>query len=181
MTQGATEKPAANAELDAERPPHLFKPGQSGNPAGKKPGTCNRATRALEELLEGQGLALTQKAVDMALAGDTVALKICIDRIFPPRKDRPMTFALPPINTARDAADVMSSIMNAVAAGQLTPADASELSKVVACTVKSFEAAEFADSLASIDQLTDAQLLRIAAGGSAPEIIGPRLLTIGSR
>ena len=50
-----------------------------------------------------------------------------------------MTFALPPINTARDAADVMSSMMNAVAAGQLTPADASELSKVVACTVKSFE------------------------------------------
>jgi hypothetical protein len=49
-----------------------------------------------------------------------------------------VTFPLPPINTARDAADVMSSIMNAVAAGQLTPADASELSKVVACTVKSF-------------------------------------------
>ena len=91
-----------------------------------------------------------------------------------------MTFALPPINTARDAADVMSSIMNAVAAGQLTPADASELSKVVACTVKSFEAAEFADSLAHFDRLTDAQLNRIAAGGSAPEIIGPRLLTIGS-
>jgi hypothetical protein len=88
-------------------------------------------------------------------------------------------FSLPPINTARDAADVMSSVMNAVAAGQLTPADASELSKVVACTVKSFEAAEFADR--HLDQLTDEELLRIAAGGSAPEIIGPRLLTIGSR
>ena len=60
-------------------------------------------------------------------------------------------------------------------------ADASELSKVVACTVKSFEAAEFADSLVPLDQLTDTELLRIAAGGSAPEIIGPRLLTIGSR
>jgi len=116
----------------------------------------------------------------MALAGDTVALKIWIDRIYPARKDRPVTFALPPINTARDAADVMSSVMNAVAAGQLTPADASELSKVVACTVKSFEAAEFADSLVPLGQLTDAELLRIAAGGSAPEIIGPRLL-IGSR
>jgi len=98
----------------------------------------------------------------MALAGDTVALKIWIDRIYPARKDRPVTFALPPINTARDAADVMSSVMNAVAAGQLTPADA------------------FADSLVPLGQLTDAELLRIAAGGSAPEIIGPRLL-IGSR
>jgi hypothetical protein len=122
-----------------------------------------------------------RKAVDMALAGDTVALKICIDRIYPARKDRPVTFPLPPINTARDAADVMSSVMNAVAAGQLTPADASELSKVVACTVKSFEAAEFADSLVPLSQLTDEELLRIAAGRSAPEIIGPRLLTIGPR
>jgi hypothetical protein len=123
---------------------------------------------------------LTRKAIDLALAGDTVALKICIDRIFPPRRDKPVEFPLPPINTARDAADVMASVMNAVATGQLTPADASEISKVVACTVKSFEAAEFADSLAHFDQLTDEQLLRIAAGGSAPEIIGPRLLTIGS-
>ena len=62
-----------------------------------------------------------------------------MERIYPARKDRPVEFSLPPINTARDAADVMSSVMNAVAAGQLTPADASELSKVVACTVKSFE------------------------------------------
>jgi hypothetical protein len=98
----------------------------------------------------------------------------------PARKDRPVTFALPPINTAREAADLMSSVMNPVAAGQLTPADAAELSKVVACTVKSFEAAEFADSLVPLGQLTDEELLRIAAGGSAPEIIGPRLL-IGSR
>jgi hypothetical protein len=157
-----------------------FQKGQSGNPRGRPAGSRNSATLACEALLEGQAAALTQKAVDMALAGDTVAFKICIDRIFPPRKDRPVTFPLPPINSARDAADVMSSVMNAVATGQLTPADASELSKVVACTVKSFEAAEFTDSLARMDELTDEQLLRIATGGSAPEIIGPRLL-IGSR
>ena len=158
-----------------------FQKGQSGNPRGRPAGSRNGATLACEALLEGQAEALTQKAVAMALAGDTVALKICIDRIFPPRKDRPVAFPLPPINTARDAADVMSSVMNAVATGQLTPADASEISKVVACTVKSFEAAEFADSLARIDQLSDDELARIAVGGSAPEIIGPRLLTIGSR
>ena len=55
-----------------------------------------------------------------------------------------MTFPLPPINSARDAADVMSHLMNAVAAGQITPTDAAEISKVVACTVKAFETAEFA-------------------------------------
>jgi hypothetical protein len=180
MTQGIVEKPAANAERDAERPPHLFKPGQSGNPAGKKPGTRNRATRALEELLEGQAEKLTQKAIDMALAGDMTALKLCLERIYPPRKDKPVEFPLPAINSARDAADVMSSVMTAVAAGQLTPADASELSKVVACTVKSFEAAEFTDSLARMDQLTDEELTLIIRNGST-ENTPPRLLTIGPR
>ena len=158
-----------------------FEKGVSGNPRGRPMGSRNNATLAAEALLAGEAEKLTRKCIDLALDGDPIALRLCMERIYPARKDRPVEFSLPPINTARDAADVMSSVMNAVAAGQLTPADAAELSKVVACTVKSFEAAEFADSLASIDQLSDAELHRIAAGGSAPQIIGPRLLTIGSR
>ena len=158
-----------------------FQKGVSGNPNGRPKGSRNAATLAAEALLAGEAEKLTRKCIDLALDGDPIALRLCMERIYPARKDRPVEFALPPINTARDAADVMSSVMNAVATGQLTPADASEISKVVACTVKSFEAAEFADSLARIDQLTDEQLARIAVGGSAPEIIGPRLLTIGSR
>ena len=158
-----------------------FRKGISGNPNGRPKGSRNNATLAAEALLAGEAEKLTRKCIDLALDGDPIALRLCMERIYPARKDRPVEFSLPPINTARDAADVMSSVMNAVAAGQLTPADASELSKVVACTVKSFEAAEFADRLVPLAQLTDEQLLRIAAGGSAPEIIGPRLLTIGSR
>ena len=158
-----------------------FRKGVSGNPNGRPKGSRNNATLAAEALLAGEAEKLTRKCIDLALDGDPIALRLCMERIYPARKDRPVEFSLPPINTARDAADVMSSVMNAVAAGQLTPADAAELSKVVACTVKSFEAAEFADSLARIDQLSDDELARIAVGGSAPEIIGPRLLTIGSR
>jgi len=157
-----------------------FQKGISGNPNGRPKGSRNAATLVAEALLAGEAEKLTRKCIDLALDGDPIALRLCMERIYPARKDRPVEFSLPPINTARDAADVMSSVMNAVAAGQLTPADASELSKVVACTVKSFEAAEFTDSLARMDELTDEQLLRIATGGSAPEIIGPRLL-IGSR
>ena len=65
-----------------------FAKGVSGNPAGRPAGSRNSATLACETLLEGQAEALTQKAVELALAGDPVALKICIDRIFPPRKDQ---------------------------------------------------------------------------------------------
>src|SRR5215831_3861814 len=76
-----------------------FQKGQSGNPRGRPAGSRNNATLACEALLEGQAEALTQKAVEMALSGDTVALKLCLERIYPPRKDRPVTFALPPITS----------------------------------------------------------------------------------
>jgi len=162
-----------------ERPPHLFKPGQSGNPAGKKPGTRNRATRALEELLEGQGEALTQKAIDMALAGDTVALKICIDRIYPVRKDRAVRFPLPPITSPRDAADIAAAIAQAVAAGHITPSEAAEFGKVIEIYVKAYQTAELSDRVARVDQMSDEQLLRIINGSG--ESTAPRLLTVDSR
>ena len=132
-----------------------FRKGVSGNPNGRPKGSRNNATLAAEALLAGEAEKLTRKCIDLALDGDPIALRLCMERIYPARKDRPVEFSLPPINTARDAADVMSSVMNAVATGQLTPADASELSKVVACTVKSFEAAEFTDSLVPLGQLIE--------------------------
>ena len=56
-----------------------FPPGNAGKPKGAR----SRVTRAMEELLEGEAEALTRRAVEMALAGDAVALKLCMDRCRP--------------------------------------------------------------------------------------------------
>jgi Family of unknown function (DUF5681) len=58
-----------------------FKPGQSGNPAGKPKGARNRSTIAAETLLEGEAKALTRKAIELGLAGDTTALRLCLEGI----------------------------------------------------------------------------------------------------
>src|SRR4051795_11090305 len=76
-----------------------FQKGRSGNPEGRPKGSRNITTVALETLLDGQAIALTQKAIDLALAGDIAALRLCVDRILPPRKDRPVTFDFPAITT----------------------------------------------------------------------------------
>lgn len=60
-----------------------FPKGVSGNPAGRKAGTRNRATMAAEALLDGEAEALTRKAVELALQGDTVALRLCLERLCP--------------------------------------------------------------------------------------------------
>lgn len=138
----------------AQKPSTKFKPGQSGNPAGKPKGTRNATTLALETLLDGQAKALTQKAIDLALTGDMAALRLCLDRILPPRKDRPVTFTLPPINSAQDAAVVVSAVLAAVAAGELTPSDAGEISKLVDSYVKAFETAELAERLEKLERMT---------------------------
>src|SRR5258705_118225 len=73
-----------------------FQKGRSGNPKGRPKGSRNAATLACEALLDGQAEALTQKAIQMALDGDPVALRLC-----PPRRDRPVSFPLPPITGAQ--------------------------------------------------------------------------------
>ena len=139
---------------EGEQNPTQFKPGQSGNPAGRPKGSRNATTLALETLLDGQAAALTQKAVDLALAGDITALRLCLDRILPPRKDRPVTFALPPIDSAQDAAATVSAVLAAVAAGDLTPADAGEISKLIEVYVKAFETAELAERVERLEGMS---------------------------
>ena len=101
-----------------------FARGQSGNPAGKPAGARQRVTLAVEALLEGQHAALTQKAIDLALSGDGPALRLCLDRIAPARKDSPVSFALPPIKSAEDALAASAAVLAAVAAGDVTPDEA---------------------------------------------------------
>lgn len=131
-----------------------FQKGQSGNPDGRPRGSRNVTTLALEALLDGQATALTQKAIDLALTGDMPALRLCLDRILPPRKDRPVTFTLPPINGAQDAAATVSAVLAAVADGDLTPADAGEISKLIESYVKAFETAELAERLERLERMT---------------------------
>ena len=64
-----------------------FAKGVSGNPRGRAAGTRNRATLAAMELLDGEAEALTRTAIDLALGGDMAALRLCIERIIPVRRE----------------------------------------------------------------------------------------------
>jgi hypothetical protein len=76
---------------------------------GNKVGSRHKVTRAVGALLEGEHEALTRKAIDKALEGDGVALRLCLDRIAPPRKDAPISFSLPSIRTAGDTVTASSA------------------------------------------------------------------------
>src|SRR5271155_4839037 len=129
-----------------------FQKGRSGNPSGKPRGARNKATLAAE--------ALTQKAIDRALEGDGNALRFCLERILPARKDRPIYFDMPALRTASDAASAMSAIIAGVAQGDLTASEASELTALVTGVVKALETHELEQRIA---------LLERAAGEKEPK------------
>jgi hypothetical protein len=132
-----------------------FKPGVSGNPRGRPQGSRNTATLALEALLDGQAAALTQKAIELALSGDMAALRLCLERIIPPRKDRPVTFALSQITSAQDAAKASSAVLAGVAAGEITPSEAVDVCKLIDTWVKAFEAVDLSDRLDRLERATN--------------------------
>jgi hypothetical protein len=128
------------------------KPFQQGNP-GRPKGSRNKATLALEALLDGEAEALTRKAIEMALSGDTAAMRLCMDRIMPPRKDRPVMFTMPKLETAADAVKASAALVDAVAAGDITPGEAGELAKLVDGFTKAVELHEIQQRLDKLEAM----------------------------
>ena len=62
--------------------------GQSGNPAGRRRGSRNKATLMAALYLDGEAVGLARKAVEMAYAGDTLAMRLCLERTIAPRRER---------------------------------------------------------------------------------------------
>lgn len=128
------------------------KPFALGN-AGKPKGARHKTTLAIEALLEGEAETLTRKAIEMAKGGDMQALRLCMDRLAPPRKDRSVTFELPKIDTLADLPTATRALMDAVAAGELTPAEAAEMGKLVDAHVRAIEVTDFAKRLEALEGL----------------------------
>jgi Family of unknown function (DUF5681) len=116
-----------------------FRKGTSGNPAGKRPGTRHKMTLAAELLLDGEAEKLTRKAIDLALAGDAIALRLCLDRILPPRRERPVHVKMPELHSSADATAAMKAIADSVANGEIALGEASELGKLVESYVRTLE------------------------------------------
>ena len=124
-----------------------FAPGNSGRPKGARA----NATVECEALLDSNVKELTQKAIDLALAGDSIALRLCMDRIAPPKKDRPVAFKLPKIKGAEDHPGALAAIMAAVATGDLTPLEGQALAAMLAEHRKAIETADIETRLAALE------------------------------
>ena len=125
-----------------------FGPGNSGKPIGAR----HKVTRAVEALLEGQHEALTQAAITKALEGDGVALRLCLDRIAPARKDAPISISLPAVTSAADAVAASSALLDAVAAGEVTPGEAGPVMALLVSHKGIVEAGDLERRIAALEE-----------------------------
>jgi hypothetical protein len=127
------------------------RPFARGNP-GKPPGARHKTTLAIESLLDGEAEKLTRKAIKLALAGDSTALRLCLERIAPVRRGRPVRFPLPPVKTSGDVVSALAAVVGAMSDGQLSPAEACEVASVVELQRRAVETQELEARLHALEE-----------------------------
>lgn len=128
-----------------------FQKGQSGNPGGRPKGSRNKATIAAESLFDGEAERLTRKVIELALNGDTTALKIALDRLLPSRKERPICIDLPEVNNPGDLVKAANVVLLQVGQGIITLTEASSLMGLFEQLRKAMETQEIEARIAALE------------------------------
>ena len=118
-----------------------FREGASGNPAGRRPGSRNRASQILDALADGEAEAVLEAMVRRAKEGDLKAAEFVLARAWPVRKGRPVVLALPAVDTSSGAAAAFAEVLAALAEGRLTPEEAGAVTALLEAHVRALEAA----------------------------------------
>ena len=126
--------------------------GESGNPAGRPKGAKDKRT-ALRELLRPYAEELVIKAVEMAKAGDTTALRICMDRLIPPVRERDAFVQLP--LTRGSLTEKGQAVLNALGEGAISPDVASTILQGIAAQARILELDEIEKRVSALERSTE--------------------------
>lgn len=136
---------------------------ETPNPTGKPKGAKDKRTE-LRELLKPHAAKLVKKVVDLALAGDVSALRICIDRIIPPVRENRLSIALPAVKDVAGCTSAQAKVLRAVTAGDLLPGEAETLSSLIENQRRGLESRDLAARVLAIE----VSLKKPRSGGNAP-------------
>jgi len=105
-----------------------FKPGCSGNPAGKAPGTLNRATILKRWMADGDDEDMGRQIIARAKQGEWAALRFVMERLDPKPRTRPVMLDFP---EEAGFAQRCELVVRAMAAGEISPAEALQVARLL--------------------------------------------------
>lgn len=149
--------PANAGEIQDRDDAGRFKAGQSGNPEGKRPGTRHKATQAALALLGGEAEELTRKCIELAKGGDVQALRLCLERLCPVRREAPISLDLPELADVADLPKIMGAVLAAVARGDITPSEGERIAGLIGGFGKAYELADFEQRLQTLEKALEAK------------------------
>lgn len=128
-----------------------FQPGNTygqGRPVGSK----NSITVAAENIIRGEGEALSRKLIELALAGNVACLKTAIERIVPVCKSKPVSLPdMPRIDSVADASELTAYVIDAIAEGQLSPVEGEIISRACERHLKALEVRDLESRLSALE------------------------------
>ncbi len=128
-----------------------FKKGESGNPGGRRAGSRNKATMLLEKMMADDGEGVVNVVLEAAKGGDMQAARIILDRICPPRKERPISCKLPKLEDTSDLVAGISTLIGAVANGELTPGEGQALASLIEAQRRTLETEDIEQRLMALE------------------------------
>jgi hypothetical protein len=105
-----------------------FQPGCSGNPAGKLPGTLNRATILKRVMTDGDDERVASLIVERALKGEWAALRFVQDRLEPKPRTPPIMLDFPEDATIAEMSEI---VLRTMAAGEISPDEAIQIMRLL--------------------------------------------------
>jgi hypothetical protein len=123
-----------------------FLPGQTGNPSGRRPNV-----EPVRRLLELHRDELVAKAIALALAGDSTALRICFDRLAPvPKSETPASY-VSGLAEAIGLTAKASAVLDAVAGAEISPDVGERLLAALANYAKIVEVDDLARRIGALE------------------------------
>jgi len=131
------------------------RPFQPGNKygRGRPPGSRNKVARVCQDTLDSHAETLTKKCLCLAYQGNPTALRLCMERLMPARRQRALHFNLPPVKTIADVAAASESVVHGVARGQLTPAEGQAFSVILDGRRRLIESEELVQRIRALEDL----------------------------
>ena len=152
------EKPETADREEAPAPNRgQFRKGQSGCPAGRPIGARNRATVAMQVMFEAEAEAISRVCVERALAGDPVALRLVVERLLSPARERTVKLSMPVLTTVADLPPSVASLLQSVAAGEITPSEGEKLAALLTVWRQSTELVTLEQRLAALEESANAK------------------------